>query len=186
MALSKLVSDFDIDDLLYILIAYIIGMLASALSGKAIFHIVGIEGGTNLYIVSSPLLAAVLEPILSKLAPAILIVYWMSKRREELLQPTQAHPFLIGAYGGACVGIVEAFGKLVTQSGMYAGVSTISTGIILAAIGHVLYGGIIGNAVYRRQKTRWWHNTATATLLTILLHFSWNGYRVIELLNSVQ
>lgn len=135
MALSKLVSDFDIDDLLYILIAYIIGMLASALSGKAIFHIVGIEGGTNLYIVSSPLLAAVLEPILSKLAPAILIVYWMSKRREELLQPTQAHPFLIGAYGGACVGIVEAFGKLVTQSGMYAGVSTISTGIILAAIG---------------------------------------------------
>lgn len=178
-----MLGEFTPDDLFHIFFAYILGMGVTVLVGNGILLAMGIQAGTDAYIVYSPLLAGILEPLLSKLAPAVVILYLIRSRREDLLEPVQSHPFLIGAYGGACVGIVEAVGKVVWSTGMYAGVDTITLGVILAAFGHVLYGGIIGNAVYRDEKTQPWHNILTATLLAILIHFSWNGYRVIELLS---
>lgn len=182
MRIHVLWTEFEADDLLYIFVAYVAGMLASALIGTGLLLLMGIESGTDAYIVYSPLLAGIVELILTKLVPAVAILHVVRLKREDLLQPLHAYPFLIGAYGGACVGIIEAVGKLTKQTGMYAGADSISLPLVLAVFLHVLYGGIIGNAVFRDEESRPWHNTITATALVILVHFSWNASHVLELL----
>jgi len=167
-------------DLLFLFIAYISGLFVAIAIGNGIFFM---HPSTQPY---SPLIAAVLEPIFSKLVPAIGILYWAQSHRQDLVKALQIHPFWFGAYGGACIGILEAIGKVVRETGMYANVNTITVGVGLAALGHILYGGIIGNAVFREKRSRPWHNWINATLLVILIHLIWNGYQLIELVNQVQ
>lgn len=176
-----MLGEFTPDDLLHIFIAYLLGMVVAVLVGNGVLLAMGIQSGTDAYLVYSPLVAGILEPLLTKLAPAVVVIRLIRTHREGLLQSVQEHPFLVGAYGGGCVGVVEAFGKVVMQTGMFAGVDSISIGLVLAALGHVLFGGLIGNAIYREQKRQLWHNALTATALTILIHFSWNAYGVLEL-----
>lgn len=180
-----MIGDFDASDLYVVFLIYLVGMAAAALLGIGILAAIGIRRGTDEFVLFSPLLAGVVEPLATKLAPSLGVLYWVKTRREELASAMRAHPFLLGAYGGACVGVVEALGKVVWPAGMYAGVDTVTLGVVAAAIGHVFYGGIIGNAVFRRKRSRSWHNTITATLIVVLIHFSWNAYRVIELINTV-
>jgi RsiW-degrading membrane proteinase PrsW (M82 family) len=175
-------SDFGFNDYHTIFLIYLSGLLGSVIVGNAMLIAAGINGGTDAYLVFSPLLAGFTEPILSKWVPALGVLYWLRTRRILLIEQVRSHPFMIGAYGGACIGIVEAIGKVVWPYGMYSSVDGITIGVVLAAVSHVLYGGIIGNATYRNKTEKPWQKPVTAILLVILFHFSWNAWKVLQLL----
>lgn len=163
----------------------------------AIIPLLGLAGGSSFvarYTVyegaaAKHVLAALVEPFVTKLFPALAVVVLASRPREEFpgvvqrglsvvdfpaidLDMVVGRPFLFGAYGGFAFGLLEVAGKVMEYD------VGVTLGVVLAALLHVSTGVLVAGGVFAtvRVDREWVVGVVRGTglALALILHFAWN------------
>lgn len=139
--------------------------------------------------------AALVEPFVTKLFPALAVVVLASRPRGELpgvvqrglgvvdfpaidLDMVAGRPFVFGAYGGLAFGVLEAVGKAMEYE------VGVTSGLLLAALLHVWTGILAAGGVFAtvRVDREWAVGVARGIglVLALVLHVAWNtGLNVV-------
>lgn len=140
-------------------------------------------------------LAALIEPFVTKLFPALAVVTLASQPREEFpgvvqrglavvdfpvidLDMVARRPFVFGAYGGLAFGGLEAVGKVMEYD------VGVTSGLILAVLLHICTGILVAGGVFATvHVNRGWVVGVARGIglaLALVLHIAWNtGLNVI-------
>lgn len=150
-----------------------VGVVAMAAVNVAIIQILSFTfpstSFNTLRICVHPILAAVQEPVTSKLLPAVFIV-WLA-RREGWTENVVARRYHYGLVGGLTVGVVEWGSKLIDS------LSLSLTGFPPILM-HTVNGLLIGIAVFRvarkEKQPKDYAILLLAVVLAMLIHLFWN------------
>lgn len=133
--------------------------------------------------------AALVEPFVTKLFPALAVVVLTSRPREELpgvvqrgllvvdfpaidLNMVVERPFLFGAYGGFAFGCLEAVGKVMEYD------FGVTVGLVLTILLHVCTGVLVAGGVFATVRVdREWVRGVVRGIglaLALVLHLAWN------------
>lgn len=168
-------------------VLYALGLAVALVTAEALTVVaVSLSGGRSPVILA-PLAAAIVEPIASKLLPALALAAWFARRRPERRRVLARYPLRLGAFGGLVVGTCEVAVKLATTAGLYGAITAVTGGVLLPIALHAAAGGLIGNAVLRfpADRHRRWHDPAVATAAAVLGHLAWNGVLVAGMVARV-
>lgn len=166
-----------------LVVCYALGLALALVVASALVAVaVPLSGGRSPVIVA-PLVAAVVEPVGSKLLPALALATWGKRRGWSPV----GRPLRAGVLGGLVVGGGEVAVKLLTTAGLYGGVTAVTGGVLLPLVLHATTGGLIGNAALRppAERRRRWQHPSAATATAVLLHLAWNGLIVADMLSRV-
>lgn len=139
--------------------------------------------------------AALVEPFVTKLFPALAVVMLASRPQAEFpgvvqrglavvnfpaidLDMVVERPFTFGAYGGFAFGVLEAVGKVIEYD------VGVTSGLILTVLLHVTTGILVAGVVFAtvRMDREWVVGVGRGAglALAIVLHVAWNtGLNVI-------
>ena len=176
----------------------------------AIIPLLGITGASSVVArftafegaAASHVLAALVEPFVTKFFPALAVVTLASQPREDFpavvqrglavvdcpsidLEMVAGRPFAFGAYGGLAFGVLEALGKIMAYD------VGVAVGLMLAVLLHVCTGVLAAGSVFgtARVANEWVVGVVRMIGLAsaLLLHFAWNtglNWVVIRWLSS--
>lgn len=122
----------------------------------------------------SPLIAALQEPISSKLLPALVVFLWA--KRENRLQILYNDRYQLAVIAGATVGVIEALSKnfSVIPPSIDPSLST-----FLPVFLHSITGFVVGVSVYSMASPQFERGRSTRILFGVILaigiHFIWNS-----------
>ena len=123
----------------------------------------------------SPLIAALQEPISSKLLPATIVFVWA--KRDNRLQELYRGRYRLAALGGLTVGAIEAMSKNVR---VFPPSIDLSANTLPPILMHSVTGFVIGLAIYsvarRSFEGNAWVRILLALSTAIGVHFLWNSW----------
>lgn len=165
--------DYCLDILTRVSLPFAIGAVVMTAVNVVMLEILKISFPTTsfstLRICIHPILAAIQEPITSKLLPALVIV-WFAKNQGQT-EDVHARRYHYGLVGGLSVGIVEWGSKVIDS------LSLSLTGV-LPILMHTVNGLIIGAAVFwvagKKTHQEKYLILLLAVMLAIAIHLVWN------------
>lgn len=166
-------SDDWLDVLTKIALPFGLGVVAMAAINVAVMHVLSFSypetSFNTLRICIQPALAAVQEPVTSKLLPAVFIV-WLA-RKQEWTENLIARRYHYGLVGGLTVGVVEWGSKLIDSLSLgFTGFPPI--------LMHTVNGLLIGTTVFRvaekEKQPKDFVYLLLAVVLATSIHLFWN------------
>ena len=127
------------------------------------------EIGEYIRVCLQPMIAAVQEPITSKLIGSILVLYIAGRKTQTW--EIQSNPFKFSLLGGLTVGVVESLGVMIPSL-------TLNVAALLPILMHMTTGAVIATVVFkygnRPLSPQDALNIVAATVFGILIHILWN------------